>query len=68
MVLYDANSTTLDGPLTNSFSEDVKARFIASEWQVIEIADGNNIRAIDKALTKAKKSTSNPNYVPFHYW
>ncbi|MCH4202524.1 MAG: transketolase [Bacilli bacterium] len=65
VVLYDANSTTLDGPLTNSFSEDVKARFIASEWQVIEIADGNNIRAIDKALTKAKKS-QRPTLIMYH--
>lgn len=56
ILLYDANNVTLDGGLDLSFSEDVKKRFEASEWNTIEIKDGNDIDAIDAALVKAKVS------------
>jgi len=56
ILFYDANNVTLDGGLELSFSEDVKARLIASNWNVIEVKDGNDIDAIDDAIVKAKKS------------
>ena len=56
ILIYDANNVTLDGGLDLSFSEDVKGRFIASEWNVLEVKDGNNMDAIDEALARAKKS------------
>ncbi|MDY0214162.1 MAG: transketolase [Bacilli bacterium] len=56
IVFYDANEVTLDGPLSDSFSENVEMRFKASEWNVLKIASGNNLRAIDKAIRKAKRS------------
>jgi transketolase len=63
IVFYDANQVTLDGPLSMSFSEDVKMRFLASGWQVIVIEDGNDTIAIDKAIKKAKKSSEKPTLV-----
>ncbi len=57
IVFYDANDITLDGPLSESFSENVEMRFKASEWNVIKIATGNNLKAIDKAIRKAKRSS-----------
>lgn len=56
IVFYDANDITLDGPLNDSFSENVEMRFKASEWNVLKIATGNNLKAIDKAIRKAKRS------------
>ena len=56
ILLYDANQVTLDGALDLSFSEQVKARFLASEWDVLEVADGNDVDAIDAAISKAKNS------------
>ncbi len=56
IVFYDANDVTLDGPLSDSFSENVAQRFKASGWNVSHVADGNNIRAIDKAIRKGKRS------------
>ena len=56
ILFYDSNNVTLDGGLDMSFSENVKERFLASEWNVLEVADGNDIDAIDKAITKAKSS------------
>jgi transketolase len=63
IVFYDANQVTLDGPLSMSFSEDVKMRFIASGWQVLVIEDGNDTLAINKAIKKAKKSHEKPTLV-----
>ena len=66
ILLYDANQVTLDGALDLSFSEQVKARFIASEWNVLEVADGNDIEAIDKAIIEAKKSKDKPTMILIH--
>ena len=56
IVLYDSNNVTLDGPLSLSSNEDTKARFIAANWNVLEVKDGNDVDEIDKAISKAKKS------------
>ena len=66
ILFYDANEVTLDGALDLSFSEQVKARFIASEWNVLEVADGNDIEAIDKAVVEAKKSKDKPTMILIH--
>jgi transketolase len=63
ILFYDANDVTLDGPLSMSFSEDVKGRFIASGWNVIVIQDGNDTVNIDKAIKKAKKSQEKPTMI-----
>ena len=56
ILFYDANGITLDGGLGLSFSEDVKARFVASGWNVLEVEDGNDVDAIDAAIVIAKKA------------
>ena len=66
ILLYDANQVTLDGALDLSFSEQVKARFLASEWDVLEVADGNDVDAIDAAISKAKKSKDKPTMIMIH--
>ena len=66
ILLYDANQVTLDGALDLSFSEQVKNRFLASEWNVLEVADGNDIDAIDAAISQAKKSKDKPTMIMMH--
>ena len=66
ILLYDANQVTLDGALDLSFSEQVKSRFLASEWDVIEVADGNDVDAIDAAISKAKQSKEKPTMIMIH--
>ena len=63
IVLYDSNHVTLDGPLDYSFSEDVKKRYEAMNWQVINVADGNDIEAILKAIKKGKKEQFKPTLI-----
>ena len=66
ILFYDANQVTLDGALDLSFSEQVKNRFLASEWNVLEVADGNDIEAIDSAIVEAKKSKDKPTMILIH--
>ncbi len=66
ILIYDSNAVTLDGAIDLSFSENVKMRFEASAWNVLEVADGNDYQAIDKALKKAKKSQDKPTLIIVH--
>ena len=63
IVLYDSNNISLDGKLGQSCSEDVKKRFEAYGWQVILVQDGNDLDAIDQALTIAKTECSRPTLI-----
>ena len=66
ILFYDANQVTLDGGLDLSFSENVKLRFEASGWNVLEVKDGNDVEAIDKAIVEAKKSKDKPTMILVH--
>lgn len=63
IVLYDANKVTLDGPLSMSFSENVKKRYEACNWQVLEVKDGNDINEIHRAIKKGKKEQFKPTLI-----
>ena len=51
--LWDDNLITDDGPTDLSISEDVRARFRAADWHVID-ADGHDIEAVSEAIGLAK--------------
>jgi transketolase len=53
--LYDDNRITIDGSTDLSFTEDRGARFESYGWQVLKVADGNDVEAIDHAIQQAKK-------------
>lgn len=65
ILIYDANTSTLDGPTSNSMTENVKMRFEAAEWDTFEIEDGNDIEVINEAISKAKK-TDKPSIIILH--
>ncbi len=62
-VLYDDNAVQLSGPTALAFSEDVPERFRAYGWQTLGPIDGNDLLAIDAALTEAVAETSRPTLV-----
>jgi transketolase len=66
ILLYDRNDCTLDGPLANSSSEDVKGRFEAAGWNVLLVKDGNDVDEIDKALSLAKTAKEKPTLIICH--
>jgi transketolase len=55
VIIYDSNSITIEGDTSLSWTENVKKRFQAIDFEVIEI-DGHNFEQIDKALIAAKES------------
>jgi transketolase len=64
VLLYDDNGITIDGKTELTFTEDVRKRFEALQWNVLEVLDGNNdIQDIFYKLTLAKNSTDKPTIV-----
>ncbi len=52
---YDDNRISIDGSTELAFTEDRSARFEAYGWQVLQVQDGNDVEAIDRAIMEAKK-------------
>jgi transketolase len=63
IVLYDSNGVTLSGTTSLAFSEDVAARYRAYGWHVQEVADGNDLPALARALEAAKEARSQPSLI-----
>lgn len=61
--LYDSNHITLDGKAEMTFTEDVAARYRAYGWHTVEVADGNDVEAINHALNEAKEVTERPSLI-----
>lgn len=54
VVLYDDNLIQLDGPTEMAWSEDVLQRFAAYGWDTRRVEDGNDLAAIEAAITAAR--------------
>ncbi|MCX6364198.1 MAG: transketolase, partial [Actinobacteria bacterium] len=63
VVLYDDNHITIDGATDLAFTEDVCARFAAYHWHVQKVADGNDVAAIDAAISAAKAEAGKPSLI-----
>ena len=58
--LYDDNRITLAGATDLTYTEDVTKRFEAYGWQVLMVEDGNDLAAIEAALSAARSARSVP--------
>ena len=66
IAIYDDNQITIDGETSLSFTEDVKKRYEAYGWNVIEVdGEGENIADLEKALEAAKAQTKAPTLIKF---
>jgi len=63
IVLYDDNHITIDGETGLAFTEDVCGRFEAYGWQVLRVADGNDVVALDEAIAAARAETGRPTLI-----
>jgi transketolase len=61
--LYDDNQVTIEGGTALAFTEDVGSRFEAYGWQVLSVADGNDVSAVERAIAKAKSETARPTLI-----
>ncbi len=62
-IIYDSNRITIDGGTDRTFSEDVGRRFEAYGWHVLQVEDGNDLDAIDRALADAARETERPTLI-----
>jgi transketolase len=53
--LYDSNRISIEGSTDLAFCDDTAARFKAYDWHTQVVEDGNDVDAVNKAITSAKK-------------
>lgn len=64
IVLYDKNDITIEGNIDTAFDEDVKKRYKAYGWQVLEVEDGNeDMKSISAAIEEAKAEKEKPSLI-----
>jgi transketolase len=62
-VFWDDNHITIDGSTELAFTEDVMARYRAYGWHVLEVEEGNDLDALDRAMEAAAAETEWPTLV-----
>lgn len=63
IVLYDSNNISIEGSTDIAFREDVAKRYEAYGWQVLNVADGNDLDAVSEAIDKAKAEKNKPTMI-----
>ena len=63
IVLYDSNGVTLSGTTSITFTEDVAKRYEAYGWHVQQVADGNDLKAITRAIEAARAARNQPSLI-----
>jgi len=61
--LYDDNHICIEGDTALTFTEDVERRFEAYRWQVLRVADGNDLTEIEAAIQEARSEKERPSLV-----
>lgn len=63
VLIWDDNGITIDADTSGTFSEDVRARYRAYGWRVLEIEDSNDLGMIESVLRTAADRTGQPTLV-----
>ena len=61
--IYDHNHVTLDGPASWSFTEDVATRFLGYGWNVLRVADANDLEMLGRAFDTFLKTKDRPTLI-----
>ncbi len=64
--LYDCNRISIEGSTALAFTEDVAARFSAYGWQVVDVPDGDDLAAVDRALEECEADEGRPSLIVAH--
>jgi transketolase len=64
--IYDCNRMTIEGHIDITFSEDVAARFLAYGWNVVTVADANDVEHIERALHSFQAEDERPTLIVVH--
>ena len=60
---YDDNGISIDGSTDLAFTENVAARFRAYNWHVLNVANGEDVEEVDRAIVEAKAETGKPTLI-----
>ncbi|MEA4863112.1 MAG: transketolase [Victivallaceae bacterium] len=63
---YDSNEITIEGSTGLACTCDVRKRFDAAGWRVLEIADANDLAQCDRVLAAAQRSDGRPTIIIGH--
>lgn len=63
--IYDSNQISLDGPLSEAFSEDTKNRYQSYGWDVYEI-DGHDLDQIHRVISHIRETQERPCIIIAH--
>ena len=61
--IYDDNKISIEGSTDIAFTENVAARFRAYRWQVLQVQDGIDLKAIETALKEARAEKAKPTLI-----
>lgn len=61
--IYDDNHISIEGSTAITFTEDVGARFEAYGWQVIHVADANDLEALTHSLQRFIDTEDRPTMI-----
>ena len=61
--IYDNNHITIEGNTRIAFTEDIAVRFQAYGWNVIKVADANDLNSIENALKKFRETNGKPTFI-----
>ena len=62
ILIHDANHICLDGPTSECFTEDTKARYKAYGWDVISV-DGYDFDRMEEVFTNLKQKQERPTFI-----
>ena len=63
IVLYDSNNITIEGSTDIAFTENVRERYEAYGFDTYLVEDGNDLVALNEAITKAKSNLDRPSFI-----
>ncbi|MBI4178583.1 transketolase [bacterium] len=61
--VYDDNRITIEGNTQMAFTENVAQRYAAYGWHVEEVADGNRVEELARAIESARSETRRPSLI-----
>jgi transketolase len=64
--IYDSNRVTIEGHTDITFTEDVAARFLAYGWNVVTVADANDLDLIVRAFHSFIAEAERPTLIVVH--
>ncbi len=63
IVFWDNNGITIDGKTDLTWSEDVKLRFKAFNWEVFSVSDVNNLEELKRVIDLALSVKDKPKFI-----